>query len=287
MSKHLKRKNAGLLYEFLVRTVSRALVEGDTGKSARALKVLRRHFKPGTELYREFRLINALVRTSVLSESVASSILSEARVASCKYDLRALESQKQALIRDIVGTLKDDGFFDQQVDEYKAYATAQVLLNEWRKQSTGAGDIGTIALFEDTLVRWLMSPKDEPKAVLLNNESAGTNRVLMRVMMKKLNEKYVGALLPEQVKLLRSYAFSSVRDDPRIISSRLEEVKVATVGRIDSYTTGKPADDLVVKKLTEARSKILDEDVSSVDDGTVSRFMVYIKLCEELGSEDE
>ena len=69
---HNKRRNAGLLYEFLVRTISQALVEGNQKKSSTALKILRRHFKPGTELHKEFRLINALVRSTVSSESVAS-----------------------------------------------------------------------------------------------------------------------------------------------------------------------------------------------------------------------
>ena len=34
-----KKRNSGLLYEFLVRTISRALVEGNKKKSAHALKI--------------------------------------------------------------------------------------------------------------------------------------------------------------------------------------------------------------------------------------------------------
>ena len=92
MSKaHQKKRNSGLLYEFLVHCISRALVENDQKKSAAALKILRRHFKPGTELYKEFRLINSLIKTTVSSESVASSIVTEAKAAARSHDIKVLD----------------------------------------------------------------------------------------------------------------------------------------------------------------------------------------------------
>ena len=38
---HNKKRNSLLIYEFLVRTISRALVEDDKKKSSAALKILR------------------------------------------------------------------------------------------------------------------------------------------------------------------------------------------------------------------------------------------------------
>jgi hypothetical protein len=131
---HNKRRNAGLLYEFLIRTISNALVEGDKKKSTTALRLLKKHFKAGTELYREFRLINALVRSTVSSDSVASSILSEAKTAAKSYNLEALDKEKSHLIKNINYYLRDNNFFDQQINEYKAYATAQMLINNWRSE---------------------------------------------------------------------------------------------------------------------------------------------------------
>ena len=59
MSKsHNKKRNVGLLYEFLVSVISRSLVDGDKKKSAQALKIIRKHFKRRTDgVINEFRKI--------------------------------------------------------------------------------------------------------------------------------------------------------------------------------------------------------------------------------------
>ena len=115
MSAHNKKRNTGLLYEFLIHTISQALVDDDKRKSSRALKIIKSHFKPGTELYKEFRLINSIMKTTVSVESVASSILGEAKVAARSHDVDSLDREKSLLIRSINHQLNDDHFYDQQI----------------------------------------------------------------------------------------------------------------------------------------------------------------------------
>ena len=129
---HNKKRNIGLLYEFLIKTISNALVENDKQKSAKALKIIKQSFKPGTELYKEFRLINSLMRTTVSSEAVAASIMSEAKMAARTHDVNLLDHQKSILIRNINHQLRDENFYDQYVNEYKMFATLQSLINNWR-----------------------------------------------------------------------------------------------------------------------------------------------------------
>ena len=130
MSKsHNKKRNTALLYEFLVRTIASALVEGDKKTSSTALKILRRYFKPGTQLYKEFRLFNALVKTTVSSSAVTSSIIAEAKAAAQTADIVALDREKSLLIRSINHALNIDNFYDHPVSEYRTYATIQTLLN--------------------------------------------------------------------------------------------------------------------------------------------------------------
>ena len=289
MSKHAKKKNSGLLYEFLIRTISTALVDGDTKKSSMAMKLITKHFKPGTELYKEFRLINSLVRTTVSSPNVAANILTEAKSASIKHDASRLELEKISLVKAIIGSLRDTEFFEQQIDEYKAYATAQVLLNEWRKLPKGQADLSTVASYEDQLMRWLTTEKKEKPTVLINDESPGTNRALMRIMMKKLHEKYDCVLTHEQSSLLRSYALAGVKTDPGIVFSKLVDIRNTTLSKIDEYAATYRDENaqFVLKKLNETREMLINESLDKVDDETVSRFMLYAKLNEELTSEDE
>lgn len=281
---HNKKRNTALLYEFLVRTISSALVEGDKKKSSTALKILRRHFKQGTELYKEFRLFNSLIKTTVSSDAVAMSILGEARRAAASADMNALDKEKSMLIRSINHTINDENFYDQPIAEYRMYASIQSLLNEWRKP-TGSADITVLAEYENQLKDWLITEKKKVEHQLID-ESPGTARLLMKVMMKKLNEKYSSALNEEQKEIVKAYAFSTANDDQTTIKRKLEEIRGNLIESIDSYVQQRQDNEFLTKKMTDAKEKIISESLDVVDDSTVSKFMLYSSLRHELNENE-
>jgi hypothetical protein len=280
---HNKKRNTGLLYEFLVLTISKALVDGDEKRSSAALKLVKRHFKAGSELHKEYRLINSLVRTTVSSEAVAASILQEAKAAARSYDMRSLDREKSLLISTINKAINDDDFFDQPVNEYRIYATVQTLLNDWRTKDV---DLGRQARYEDQLVKWLVTEKTEAPDTTVTDETPGASRLLMKVMMKKLNEKYAGMLSEEQRGMLRAYAFSTANDDKDSIAKKLVEVRGRLVSEISDFRIKNPDNEYVNKKLDEVRQQLESEELNSVDDETVTRFMLYTKLSSELTAEE-
>lgn len=283
MSKtHNKKRNTALLYEFLIRTISSALVENDKRKSSVALKILRRYFKPGTQLYKEFRIFNALIKTTVSSDSVATSILKEARTAIEALDYETLDKEKSLLIRNINHVIKDENFYDQPVAEYRLYASIQTLFNEWRKPA-GSTDIVSLANYENQLREWLITEKKKEDHTLID-ETPGTTRLLMKVMMKKLNEKYSSSLNDDQREIIKAYAFSTANEDQTTIKKKLEEVRHGLLEAIDSYMTQKQDNTFVINKLQNTKSKILSESFDAVDDDTVSKFMLYSNLRHELTS---
>ena len=94
---HNKKRNIGIIYEQLLRSIARFLVEKDEKKYKTALVILKSNFKPGSQLYKEFRLFNALVKTTVDSDSLALRILSEAKEAALEYDVHELQKEKSLL----------------------------------------------------------------------------------------------------------------------------------------------------------------------------------------------
>jgi hypothetical protein len=278
MSAHNKKRNTGLLYEFLIHTISQALVDDDKRKSSRALKIIKTHFKPGTELYKEFRLINSIMKTTVSVESVASSILGEAKVAARSHDVDSLDREKSLLIRSINHQLNDDHFYDQQISEYRTFATVQNLLNSWRLKSA---DLSKMAEYEDQVVRWLVTPKTESNEQITTEGTAGSNRLLMKIMMKKLGEKYDDTLTTEQKSLIKAYAFSAASDDEKTITLKLNEIKGKLLNSIESYVDNKKEEKYLSDKLNEVKSGLLNE-VKKVDDSVVAEYMLYIKLIDEL-----
>lgn len=281
---HNKKRNSILLYEFLVTSISKSLVEDDKRKSAAALKILRRHFKKGTTLYKEFRLLNSLMKTTVSSPQVASRILKEAKDAAVGLDLNALDREKSLLIRNINHTINNDGsFYDQQVNEYRMCATIQQLINEWRSDDA---DIAKVAEYEDQLMQWLLAPKQDLSEHTLSEESPGTSRLLMSVMTKKLNEKYAGSLNEQQKSIIKAYALSSASNDTSHLKNKLEEVRDDLSERIDSYVEEIKDLPHLKTKLLETKSELMNENFEKIDDLLITKFMIYSKLRTELDSKE-
>jgi len=279
MSKnHNKKRNSILLYEFLISSISKSLVENDKKKSSAALKILRRHFKKGTNLYREFRLLNSLVKTSVSSPQVASRILKEAKDAAIQINVEDLNREKSLLIRNINHTINDAGFYDQHISEYRMCATIQQLINEWRSDDA---DLSRVAEYEDQLVSWLLTPKKSVNEHTISEDSAGTSRLLMSVMTKKLNEKYSG-LSDQQKSIIKSYALSTESKDSTHLRTKLEEVRTNLINSIDAYAEETKSLPHLSKKLLETKEELLKERIETVDDSTITKFMIYSKLNSEL-----
>ena len=281
---HNKKRNSLLIYEFLVRTISKSLIEDDKKKSSAALKILRRHFKPGTEVYKEFRLMNALAKTTVSSEHVASSILKEAKSAVESFDMKKLDREKSLLIRNINHALNDENFYDQHVNEYRTYATIQSLVNEWRAD---AKDIFKLGHFEDNVMKHLVTEKTQAPDSTITEDTSGSARLLMKIMTKKLNEKYEGVLNDQQKSLIKAYAYSTASSDQTSIRLKLNEVKQDLVRLIDTYDSSAEApNDYLKNKLQETKSMLIEEDLAEVDDAVVTRFMLYSRLKDELASKE-
>ena len=280
---HNKKRNSILLYEFLVSTISKSLVENDKKKSSSALKILRRHFKKGTNLYKEFRLLNSLLKTTVSSPQVASRILIEAKDAAVKLNIQELDREKSLLIRNINHAINDEAFYDQHIAEYRICATLQQLLNEWRSDDA---DIARVAEFEDQLVQWLLSSKKNIIEHTISDESSGTSRLLMSVMTKKLNEKYSDALNEQQKNLIKAYTLSSSTSDSTHLCACLEEIKNSLSSCIDGYLQEVKSLPHLSQKLLELKTHLSNEDTQEISDETITRFMTYSKLKGELESKE-
>lgn len=280
---HNKKRNSILLYEFLVSSISKSLVEDDKRKSSAALKILRRHFKKGTNLYREFRLINSLIKTTVSSPQVAARILKEAKDAALQLNENDLDREKSLLIRNINHTINEVGFYDQHIAEYRMCASIQQLINEWRSKDA---DIGKVAEYEDQLVQWLLAPKTTINEHTIAEDTPGTSRLLMSVMTKKLNEKYSGVLNEQQKGLIKAYALSSATSDTSHLKNKLQEIRQDLLGSINSYLEEVKALPHLSNKLMETKTELLNENVEEINDSTITKFMVYSKLKGELDSKE-
>lgn len=277
MSKHNKKRNTGLLYEFLVRKMSECIIESKGDQRDIALSIIKKHFKPNSELFKEFRLFHSLVATTVNSGSVADNIIEAAKTVAKKIDSQKLDHEKSLLIKSINYKINESSFYDQRIPDYKVYATIQMLLNEWREDSYV--DIVALAKHEDILKQWLLSEK---KVVSISEEELrNADPLVEKLMLKKLNEKYHGQLSQEQAELIKDFVFSGRGSDE--LQQKLSKLKEDTIKEIDNYLSEhSKKEPYLTQKLTKARQMILSEGVDVVDDIKMGKFLDVIKLKEEI-----
>jgi len=267
MSKtHNKKRSATFVHEALVRTIAQGLVEGNKKLSSKALKILKRRFKQGTELYKEFRLANSLLRTTVSSETVAGSIIQEAKRAARSHNASALEKEKSLLIHDINASL-GASVFEQHVPDYTDRATVATLINDWRSD---VSDIERLALYEDKLVKMLMVPKVQLQESFVSGDLVEDDFV-MTLMSKKIDEKYGDVLSETQKRVMKSYVTEKETE------STLRKVRDDLLREAITYDCEADVKEKMSKlqvKLTEASFEPTDENIE--------KFIEYAGLLDEL-----
>jgi len=274
---HNKRRNCGLLYEFLIRKIATSLIDGDTRGREVAISLIKRHFRRGTELNKELSIVKSLARTTVESREVAASMIAEARSASRAVDLEKLREEKDALLRSIKTTLRDESIFEAHIDAYRAYATAQTLVNEWR--STQRVNIGFVAKYEDELMRSLTTPTQALDDRFVCSESLGTNRLIEQSMVRRLNERYASVLTPSQKEIIRLHAFAAESDVTRL-RMRLTVARDAIVRSIDRFITENGRE--LAEKTAPVRASLVAETFAEISDESIARFLSYVRLGDEI-----
>jgi hypothetical protein len=282
MAKHNKKRNVGIIYEQLLKKASHEMVENDNMSSSEVLGILKENFKPGTQLYKEFRLFNALVKTTVDSESLAIRILGEAKAAARDHDETQLRAEKSKLIKDINHKLNDPDFYSQRVDEYKDYATVQTLLNDWRRGNSS--DLSRIAEYENRTVKMLTTKKEAES--LKENHDSSVNHLTVKIMTEKFNKKYGTLLNEHQREIINKYVFSLVDDDTSSFVKYVENLKEQSIIDLDAYS--KTCDNRVLnEKMDKVRKNIRDLDVNNVNDETIARLLTVAALKDQLSGDEK
>jgi hypothetical protein len=275
---HNKKRNIGIIYEQLLKSISKYLVEGDQEKYRAGFAILKRNFKPGSQLYREFRLFNALVKTTVYSDTLAVRILGEARKAALEFDAKKLQEEKSRLIKEINHGLDYPEFYRQPIGNYRSYATIQTLLNDWRKKTNA--DLSRIAKYENQVCQWLIAEKKVP-ASFLDYHDANVNRLTVKIMMEKFNQKYARDLSGEQGDLIKEYVFcvhNGTRDE---FTNYLSSLRDETITELEMFVS-QSRNHILQEKLDRVKQSISDISISDLSDTTISKFLVISQLKQEL-----
>lgn len=276
MSKgHNKKRNVGLVFEQALRTVSGHVMDSRVDEAKETISMLKKHFSPGTELKKELRIFNALLKTNVGDEKLAERILVVAKEGIRNIDSRKLDRQKGSFVNEANRFFGKNKLFRVKVPRFRDYATVQVLMNEWRKDDP---DPLLVADYEQKIINMMLSEAR-------NNDYdtvPAVNSLTLKLMHEKLENKYSDNLLPAQRDFLSRSVF--VESDDEEIVEEMNEVKDTALTMLENYLKEEQSK-LIHDKYTVIQEKIkgFEPDFSKE---SFAKHMTILHLLEELKSNE-
>lgn len=277
-TKHNKKRNIGIIYELLVHHITNSIIEGNVSSAKKATKIIEKRFSKETELYKEFRLFNALASSTVSDTHIVASILSEAKRAARNIDNKKLNREKSLLLKDINYIINKKDFFYQNIPNYRQLGSIQIALNEWRKDSP---DLKKLIEFEKKIGEYLLSEKDEKSITKINEEitASDSDKLVFKLMTKKINEKYA-RLSSDEREIISNYVFYASQD-PKYLKTFLSEKKLEVTKLLEDFED-QETNDILIEKVDRVRDAINCLDIVDINDTSIVKFLTVTKLINEL-----
>jgi hypothetical protein len=125
--KHSKYKNTGILFELLVRQITSDTLDG---KDSPVKGLLKKYFVK-TELGREYKLYETLLKKTSLTETKANIVVNALAESSKTLNRGAIKRQKYNLIKEIKEHYDLEKFFNHKLPNYKVFAAFYTLLETY------------------------------------------------------------------------------------------------------------------------------------------------------------
>lgn len=275
---HNKKQNTGLLFELLARQVVSNTVSKDDIKAKKALYLIKKYFKKGTELYEELQIINALIYNEVSNTRIASKLISEALRAAAELDKNKLNDEKFHLISEINNNFDKKVFFESHVPSYKVYGAVYTLIDSIRNNIKY--DITQKVKLEETLMEHLLD-NEEIKRINESRQPTEYDNIdnfTFKVIIKRFNEKYDKVLTETQKNILREYLrCTSERKFDNFIEKTKNQIEKSLYENMKTVK-----DKGILAKIYQAMLSFGKINESETKESKTEMLMSYAQLVDEL-----
>jgi hypothetical protein len=225
---HNKKRNVGLVYEFIVREITRATLASDKAKVNVGKEILKTYFSKSGELLLELKAFKKLQNSNFSCKETALRFMDSVKTET-KLNHKKLDVEKTALIHEINKSFNSNGeFFNQFVPDYKSFATIQTVLNSWTNPEYIKENNSFVHTLEDKLLVYLTTPKQQVAPSPEIDISKTNDKLVVSLMHKKFEEKYGKLLNERQKNILREFILGN---DEKLVS-HLKEAKEYIVNEI-------------------------------------------------------
>jgi hypothetical protein len=282
--KHSKVKNTGVLFELLVRQITLEVLNGD--KTENAKNIVKEFFASGTELNKELRLYDLLLKEKYNSESKAEMFVDTVSQAHSKLNEVKLAKEKYNLIKQINEKFELEQFLSSPITNYKVLASIYKVFESKKSENYDIKDVfnSKVTLIENIIARPSTKTNkiEDTKLIESYKQQDKDLRLLTyKILVETFNKKYTN-LDSNQKNLLKEYInnISNTSKFKDYLSVELPKI-VAELKSIKA----KIQDKVTTIKLSETISILEKMKMGkSISDGQVSSIMLSYELIKELKS---
>ena len=278
--KHSKYKNTGILFEMLVRQIAADTMHGQRTK---ALPILKRHFKAGTELGKELQLYRTIQEEEFKTETSAQKFLQACISARKSLNESALRRQKYNLIKEINDSFIVENFFKSRVSNYTILASIFKLFEYAEVDNPAQIVRSKSTLVEHVLRNALLNPVKTKKGNVIKEQYSVQEKdvrlLSYKMLIDKFNNKYNG-LNERQKNVLRDY-INNVTNSVSLKESIQKEIPV--IQKALTRASARVGSKIIKIKLQEVRNMISEiANTSIIKDKHVLTILKYHELIKEL-----
>jgi len=277
--KHSKYKNTGILFELLVRQITTDTLDG---KDSPAKDILKKYFVK-TELGREYKLYETLLKKTSLTETKANIVVSTLTESSLTLNRGAIKRQKYNLISEIQKHYDLNEFFNHKLPNYKVFAAFYTLLeisNIPQNADVDQTINNKVTILEHLTAAQLTENKLRDEVMNeFNNADKDVRLIAYKMLLESFNSKY-DTLHSKQKEILKEY-ITSIDN-----TSRLKEFYTSKINEIKETLTllnAKTKNEVTKIKINEIINIItLPAKNARINDDNLVDLLQYYDLINEL-----
>lgn len=277
--KHSKFKNTGILFELLVRQITSDTL---SGKNSEATNILKKYFSK-TELGREYKLYDSLLKRTNLTEGKAEVVISTILESSKQLNRSTLKRQKYNLINEIKKHYNLEDFFKTKLPHYKAQAAIYTLIETYNSDKKASHEqiiTNKLAVMEH-LTSKTVKTKETTDEVLneYSHYDKDTRILTYKILLDKFNDKYSN--FSNNKKSILKEFINSVDNTTKLkdfYNTKINEIKSELIKL--NKKTANPVTKIKINEVSTLLIELGKNDKVSNDN--IVNLLQYCDLLEEL-----
>lgn len=275
--KHSKYKNTGILFEMLVRKLTSETMTSDKSVT---IDIIKKYFGKNTELAKEIKLYNAMLKEQFKSEAKALEYIRSLKEAYNRLNKSTLRRERYNLIKEISNNFKLNQISKIRVPNYKLLASAYIIFENDDADNPKQMMECKSNIVDSIITERAQTEKQKDSVLEMFKAQPKDQRLLTyELLVDKFNSKY--SVLDESQKLLLNKYITNV-NDTEVLKEYIQTIIPSIKSGLKAHVSkiNDPATKIKVERLSEMLCDV--ENINIVKESHVLNLLRYFDLIKEL-----